>query len=77
MRENRLRWFGHIQRKPLNAPIRKSDLLTIQGNARGRRRPKLTWTEIIKKYITIYNLSASLALNRIEWRKQVHVADLM
>ena len=42
MRENRLRWFGHTQRKPLDAPIRKSDLLTIHGNARGRGRPKLT-----------------------------------
>ena len=26
MRENRLRWFGHIQRKPLDALVRKSVL---------------------------------------------------
>ena len=77
MREKRLWWFGHIQRKPLDAPVRKSGLLTIHGNARGRERPKLTWTEIIKKDITIYNLSVSLALNRIEWRKQIHVANPM
>ena len=77
MRENRLRWFGHIQRKPLDASVRKSDLLTIHGNARGRGRPKLTWIEIIKKYITSCNLSVSLALDRSEWRKQIHVADPM
>ena len=66
MRENRLRWFGHIQQKPLDAPVMKNDLLTIHGNARGRGRPKLTWIEIIKKDTTICNLSVSLVLNRIE-----------
>ena len=49
MRENWLWWFRHIQWKPLDALVRKSDLLTIHGNARGRGRPKLIWTEIIKK----------------------------
>ena len=77
MRENRLRWFGHIQRKPLDAPVRKSDLLTIHGNARGRGRPKPTWIEIIKKDITSCNLSVSLALDRSEWSKQIHVANPM
>ena len=66
MRENRLWWFGHIQQRHLDVPVRKSDLLTIHGNARGRGRLKLTWTEIIKKDITICNLNVSLALHRIE-----------
>ena len=35
MRENRLRWFGHIQRRPINASVRKSDTIHIEGNARG------------------------------------------
>ena len=77
MRENRLWWFGHIQQRHLDVPVRKSDLLTIHDNARGRERPKLTWTGIIEKDITIYNLSVNLALNRIEWRKQIHVANPM
>ena len=42
IRENRLRWFGHIQQKPLDALVRKSDLLTIHDNASGRGRPKQT-----------------------------------
>ena len=40
MRENRLRWFGHIQRRPINTPVRKSDAIHIEDNARGRGRPK-------------------------------------
>ena len=42
IRENQLRWFGHIQRRLTNAPVRKSDAIHIEGNARGRGRPKLT-----------------------------------
>ena len=42
MRENRLRWFGHIQRRPINDPDRKSGAIHIEGNAKGRGRPKLT-----------------------------------
>ena len=42
IRENRLRWFGYIQRRLLDVPVRKSDILMVYGNDRGRDRPKLT-----------------------------------
>ena len=35
IRENRLRWFDHIQRRPINAPVRKSGVIHIEGNTRG------------------------------------------
>ena len=35
MRENRLRWFGHIQRRSINVPVKKSDAIHIENNARG------------------------------------------
>ena len=38
IRKNRSRWFGHIQRKPLDTLVRKSDLLTIHDIARGKRK---------------------------------------
>ena len=31
IRKNRLRWFGHIQRRPINAHVRKSDTIHIKG----------------------------------------------
>ena len=42
MRESRLRWFGHIQRRATNAPIRKSELIQVKGTKKGRGRPKTT-----------------------------------
>ena len=62
IRENQLQWFGHIQRKPLDAPVRKSDLLIVHGNDRGREKPN--HTKIIRKDITICNLTVNLILNK-------------
>ena len=38
MRECRLRWFGHVQRRPENAPVRRSDMLDVGELIRGRGR---------------------------------------
>ena len=75
MRENRLRCCGHIERRPINAPVRKSDAIHIEDNAKGRGRPKLAWIVIIKKYLIWYGLTDIIALDRVEWRNRIHVAD--
>ena len=75
MRENRLQWFGHIQRKPINAPVRKSDAIHIEGNARGIEMPKLTWVYIIKKDLLCCDLIDIMELDRAEWRNVIHVDD--
>ncbi|XP_071727660.1 uncharacterized protein [Rutidosis leptorrhynchoides] len=38
LREGRLRWFGHVRRRPLTAPVRRVEALTIDG-VRRRGRP--------------------------------------
>ena len=67
MKENQLRQFGDIQRRPINAPVRKSDAIHIEGNAKGRERPKLTWAEIIKKNLICCGLTSIMVLDRAEW----------
>ena len=47
--QHRLRWFGLVQRRPPETPVR-SEILSQDSNVnRGRGRPKLTWVEAIKK----------------------------
>ena len=48
MRE-RLRWFGYVQRKPINTPIRKGNRIILNGTMKARGRPKQTWMDTIKK----------------------------
>ena len=41
MRENRLRWFGHVQRKTLAAPMRRVESIIVEGK-RSRGKPRKT-----------------------------------
>jgi hypothetical protein len=44
-----LRWFGHVQRRPPEAPVRSGVLDRVGSVRRGRGRPKLTWEEAVKR----------------------------
>jgi hypothetical protein len=46
--QHRLRWFGHIQRRPPESPVRSGILSRPKNTRRGRYRPRLTWKETIK-----------------------------
>ena len=39
MRECHLRWFGHVQRRPIDAPIRKSEMLDLGQLVKCKGRP--------------------------------------
>jgi len=39
MRESRLRWFRHVRRRSINAPVRRYESINIIYCRRGRGRP--------------------------------------
>jgi hypothetical protein len=47
--QHQLRWFGHVQRRPPEAPVRSGVLDRVGSVRRGRGRPKLTWEEAVKR----------------------------
>ena len=75
IREGRLRWFGHVQRRSRSAPIRRSELIQIESSKKTRGRPKRTWVEVVRKDLKIFNLKETMVINRMEWRSRIHVAD--
>ena len=40
MKENRLRWFDHIRRRPMDAPVRRVEKIDIEQGKKLRRRLK-------------------------------------
>ena len=71
----RLRWFGHIQRRPYDAPVSVGILGRADGPKRGRGRPKMTWEEIIKRDLSNWSLSEELVVDRSAWKLAIHVPE--
>ncbi|GJT06548.1 ataxia telangiectasia mutated family protein [Tanacetum coccineum] len=72
MREGRLRWFGHVRRKPQSTPIRIVEALIVDG-LRRRRRPKLRWEDRVKHDMKELLLSEDMTSNRNEWRARIRL----
>jgi hypothetical protein len=62
----RLRWFGHMQRRPAEAPIRNGVIRRTGNKKRGRGRPNLTWEESVKRELKDWCITKELALDRRE-----------
>ena len=76
MRESYLRWFGHVQRIVIDAPMRKSGWILVERTKKVRGIPKITLVEIVKKDMLIKKVIESMTLYRIEWQKRIDAANL-
>ena len=47
MKENRLRWFGHVRRRLTDAPVWRQERINLGQVKRAQGRPKKTWMEVI------------------------------
>ena len=74
MHENKLRLFGHVQRKDFDSPVRRVESITVEGK-RSRGRTKKTWVEQIKNDLNELPLSVNLTRDRSSWRRQINVLD--
>ena len=64
MRENRLRWFGHIGCRPMDAPARRVEKIDFEQGKKLRGRPKMTWMEVVKKDIKLLELEERMVADR-------------
>ena len=74
--QHRLRWFGHLQRRPPEASVRSGIVSGFESTRRGRGQPRLTWEEAVKKNLKEWNVSKELALDRSVWKLAIHVPEL-
>ncbi|PUZ56824.1 hypothetical protein GQ55_5G367400 [Panicum hallii var. hallii] len=73
--QHRLRWFGHVQRRPTEAPVRSGVLKRGDNVKRGRGRPRLTWAEMVKRDLKEWNIAKELAMDRSAWRLAINVPE--
>ncbi|XP_033517730.1 uncharacterized protein LOC107832086 isoform X2 [Nicotiana tabacum] len=73
MRELRLRWFGHVQRKSTDAPVSRCERLAVAGLRRGRGRPKKYWAEVIRQDMALLQLTEDMIQDRRVWSSKIKV----
>ena len=73
--QHRLRWFGHVQRRLPEAPVRSGLLKQVDNVKRSRGRPKLTWDETVKRDIKDWNVPKEVAFDRSAWRLAINVLE--
>jgi hypothetical protein len=64
--QHRLRWFGHMQRRPAEAPICNWVIRRTGNNKRGRGRPNLIWEESGKRDLKDWCITKEVASDRRE-----------
>ena len=55
---------GHVQWRPPEAPVNSGILRGFDNAKRGRRRPKLTWEEAVKRDMKDWNVPRDLVFDR-------------
>jgi len=73
MREARLRWFGHVKGRSMDAPVRRCERLALTSIRRGRGRSKKYWGEVIRQDMMRIQISEDMTLDRKSWRSSIRV----
>ncbi|GJZ29287.1 hypothetical protein Tco_0573934 [Tanacetum coccineum] len=75
IRKVRLRWFGHVKRRPQSEPVRGVESITVDGMRR-RGRPKLRWEDIQEIDLKELPLSEDMTSDRNSWRTSIRVDEV-
>ena len=75
MVENWLRWFGHVEIRPVDADVRIVDQIEESQVKRGRGRPRKTIRETIRKDLKVNELDPNMVYDRTLWCHLIHVVD--
>ena len=73
--ETRLRWFGHVKRRSVDAPVRRCEAINLLHYKRGRGRSKMSWNEVIRSDMKFMGLTEDMAQDRNLWRSRIKIVD--
>ena len=75
MRESRLRWYGHVQRKPQEDLVSRVRDLKV-GGKRSRGKPKTRWGSLVEKDMKFCGLKEDMVHEREKWRCAIKMPTL-
>ncbi|KAJ8706894.1 hypothetical protein PYW07_012972 [Mythimna separata] len=74
LQECRLRWYGHVMRRPREYFGRRCMDMAVLG-ARSRGRPRKRWLDVVKSDMRANGLTGKDVKDRAKWRKLSRKAD--
>jgi len=74
VREARLRWYGHVQRREGDDCVKRI-LEANVGGQRSRGRQRKRWIDVVKHNMEDLQLNVEDAEHRAEWRRRTRVVD--
>ena len=75
MVESHLRWFGHVWRRLVEAPIRKVNQMEGSLIARDRGRTRKTTCETIKRDLDFNSLNVNMIYDKTLWHRLIHITN--
>ncbi|KAL6501643.1 hypothetical protein OROGR_026776 [Orobanche gracilis] len=75
MMENRLRWFGHVRRRLVDAQVKRLESWGTSNIVKGGGRLTKTWINVIENDIRFPEIGESMAMKRQMWREIIRVVD--
>ncbi|XP_061711434.1 uncharacterized protein LOC133520788 [Cydia pomonella] len=74
LQESRLRWFGHVKRRPPEYVGNKALSFALPGPNR-RGKPRQRWRNVIAKDLNACGLSENDVQDRVKWKEKSRKAD--
>ncbi|XP_047984026.1 uncharacterized protein LOC125224642 [Leguminivora glycinivorella] len=74
MQESRLRWYGHVGRRPPDYVGNLALRFSIPGK-RGRGKPKTRWRDVVLKDMAECRVSEDDVKDRAKWKRLTRKAD--
>ena len=68
MKQNRLRWLGHVLRKDDDDWVKKIMSFKVEGK-RGWGSPRMTWSQVVEKDMRECRLKRKDVKDRERWRR--------
>ena len=72
LRRNRLRWFGHVERRGKGSVLKTVEDVEVDG-VKPRGRPKNTWKKTIEEDLKKIGLQKNICQDRETWRHRIRV----
>nr|XP_043629981.1 uncharacterized protein LOC122601281 [Erigeron canadensis] len=72
LREERLKWFGHVRRRDETAPLRRAESIHVD-DIRKRGRPNMRWEDRLAKDLIKLGLSEDMTSDKTTWRTRIRV----